>query len=97
MIAEAVALAQAEKPIIDFGAMDISIKASTKKAFAVKPTLEAATQEAITVSNPEAHLVTSEMRQLLTQLTPGETSAQPSAPESTPMIVIETDLEVLLR
>ena len=41
MIAGAVAPAQAEKLIIDFSAMDISIEASTEKAFAVRPTLEA--------------------------------------------------------
>jgi len=52
-------LTQAKKSIIDSGAMDISVEASTEKAFIVKPTLEAATQGEIIVPNPEAPLVTS--------------------------------------
>ena len=64
MIAGDITLAQAEKPIIDSGAMDISVEASTEKTFAVKPTFEDATQEILTVSNLEAPLVTSKMSQL---------------------------------
>ena len=36
------------------------------------------------------------MRQPLTQLTPGETSAPPSTPESTPVTVVETGSESVL-
>jgi len=53
----------------------------------VEPTLEDDTQAAIIDLNPEALLVTLEMRQLLSQLTPEEISAPPSAPESTITIV----------
>jgi len=60
--------------------MDISVESSMEKAFPVKPILKAATQETIIVSNPEAPLVTSEMRQLLAQLTPAETHTPPLAP-----------------
>jgi len=56
----------------------------------VKPTFEDARQEALTVQNFEAPLVTSKMRPLLTQLTSGETSVSPSALESTPITVMET-------
>jgi len=90
MIVGDVALAQVEQPIIDTGAKDISVETSTKKAFTVKPTLKYAIQEAITVPNPEAPLVTSKMRQLLTQLTPRDTSAPSSALESTHVTVVET-------
>ena len=60
--------------------MDISVESSMEKAFPVKPILKAATQETIIVSNPEAPLVTLEMRQLLAQLTPAETHTQPLVP-----------------
>ena len=36
----------------------------------MKPVLEIASQEAITVSNPEATVMTSEIRQLLAKLVP---------------------------
>jgi len=55
---------QAEEPIIDIDAKDISVEASTKKVLTMKPVLKVATQEAITVPNPEAFVVTSKMRQL---------------------------------
>ena len=47
MTAGDVAAAQAEEPTIDTGGRDNSVKASTEKAFAVKPTFENATQEAL--------------------------------------------------
>ena len=77
MTAGDVAAAQAEEPIIDTGGRDNSVKASTEKAFAVKPTFENATQEALIVQNSEALLVTSKMRPLLTQLTFARQAFQP--------------------
>jgi len=59
----------------------------------VEPVLEVDTQESITVPDPEAPVVTSEMRQLLTQLASillGGTSAPPSTSESTSVTIIET-------
>jgi len=85
-----VAPAQAEEPIIDTDTKDISVEVSTEKAFTVKPTFEDATQEALTVSNPKALVVTSKIRELLTQLTSRETSGPPSTPESTSVTVVET-------
>ena len=85
MIAGDAALTQAEELIMDIGAKDIPIEASTEKVPTVEPVLKVATQEAITVPNPEAHVATSEMRQLLTQPTPallGGTSVPPSTSES---------------
>ena len=57
---------QAEEPIMDIGAKDIPIEASTEKVLAVEPVLKVTTHEAITVPNPDASVVISEMRQLLT-------------------------------
>ena len=53
MTAGGVALTQVEEPIIDTGEKDIFVEASTEKAFAVKPTIEDAIQEALTIPNPE--------------------------------------------
>jgi len=85
MTAGDAALTQVEKSIMDISAKDIPIETLTEKILAVEPVLKIATKEAITVSNPEANLeapvVTSEMRQLLTQLAPillGGTSAPSS-------------------
>ena len=55
--------------------------------------LEVAIQEAITILDPKAPVVTSEMRQLLTQLAPillGGTSAPILLSESTSVMAIET-------
>jgi len=54
-----------------------------------------ATHEAIIDPDPEAPVVTSEMRQLLNQLAPvllGGTSAPPSTSESTSVTIVETGL-----
>ena len=70
MTAGDVALAQAEELIINTGAKDNPFKASTEKTLTVKPVLKVAIQEAISVPNPEAPVVISEIKQLLTQLAP---------------------------
>jgi len=91
------ALTQAEEPVMDIGAKDTPVEASTEKVITMEPTLKVATQEAITVPNPEAPVVISEMRQLLTQLAPallGGTSVPPSTAETT---IVATRLEILLR
>jgi len=62
MTAGDVASAQAEELIIDTGAKDIPVEASTEKALTVEPVLEVVTQEATTVPDSEAPVVTSEMR-----------------------------------
>ena len=95
MIASDVAPAQAEELIIDTSAKDIPVEASAEKALTVKPILEAATQEAITIFDPEALVVTSEMRQLLTQVAPiflGGTSAPALTSESISIMNVETGL-----
>jgi len=88
------ALARTKEPIIDIGAEDSSVKATARKALAVKPVLEVATtQEAVIAPTPESPVVTSEMRQLLTQLAPvllGGISAPPLVSESTFVTIIET-------
>jgi len=66
---------------MDTGARDIPVEASTEKVLTVESIIKVATQKTITVLNPEVLVVTSEMRQLLTQLAPtllGGTSAPPS-------------------
>jgi len=42
---------QAEKPIMDIGANDIPVEASTEKVLTMEPVLKVAIQEAITVHN----------------------------------------------
>ena len=53
MSADDVALAQTEELITDINVKDISIEASIEKALTIRPT-----QEAITVPNPDAPVVT---------------------------------------
>ena len=68
MIIRNTALAQAEELITSNNAEDSSIQASAEKTLVVKSVFEIVTLEAITVSTPEAHVVTSKMRQLLMSL-----------------------------
>ena len=87
-----IAPTQEEKPIIDTSAKDIPVEASAEKALAMEPVLEVATQEAITVPDLEAFVVTSKMRQPLTQLARvllGGISAQTLVSESTYVMIIE--------
>ena len=84
MIVGDIAPAQAEEPITSTSAEDSSIQALAERTLALKPALEIS-QEAITVPTPEAPVVTSKMRQLLTELAPvllAGTSAQPSISKS---------------
>ena len=89
------ALARIEELIIDIGAEDSSVKVPARKAFAVKPILEVSTtQKADITPTPEAPVVTSEMRQLLTQLVPvlfAGTSVPPLVSESNSVTIVETE------
>jgi len=55
--------AQAEELVIDTGEKDIPVEASAEKTLTAEPALEVDIQEAITISDPEAPVVTSEIRQ----------------------------------
>ena len=57
---------QAEEPVIDIGATDTSVEASTEKVLVMEHVPKVATQEAIIVPNPESPMAIFEMRQLLT-------------------------------
>jgi len=76
---------QAEEPIMGIGVEDIHVEVSTEKSLTVEPLFKVTTQEIIIAPNHEAPVVTSEMRQPLTQLAPtllGETNVSPSTSES---------------
>jgi len=84
---------QAEEPIMGIGVEDIHVEVSTEKSLTVEPLFKVTTQEIIIAPNHEAPVVTSEMRQPLTQLAPtllGETSVSPSTSESVSIMIIET-------
>jgi len=86
---------QVEEPITSTSAEDSFVQAPAEKTLAVKSVLEIVTLEAITVSTPEAAVVTSEMRQFLTELAPvllGGMSAPPSTFKSTTTSIVETGL-----
>ena len=73
------------------GAKDIHVEVSTEKVLTVEPVLK----EIITDPDPKVPVVTSEMRQLLTQPAPallGGTSVPPSTFESISIEIIETGL-----
>jgi len=84
---------QAEEPIMDIGAKDTPVEASTEKVLTMELVLKVATREAITVPNPEASVAISEMRQLLTQPAPallGGISVPPSTAESVSIVIVKT-------
>ena len=57
---------QEEERIMDVSAKDIPVVVSKEKVLTLESVIKAATQEVILVSNPEAPMAISEMRQLLT-------------------------------
>jgi len=87
-------VAQTIAPIVSTSAEEGSAAASVGETFVVHPTLEVATtQDVIRTSVSETPIVTSEMRQLLTQLAfvfLGGTSVPPLTSESTFVTIVET-------
>ena len=80
-------MAQTTTLIVSSGAEENFVAASVEETLVVHPTLKVATtQDAIHTSTSETPIVTSKMRQILTQLAPvllGGTSQPPLISEST--------------
>ena len=86
-------MTQVEEPIMGTGAKDIPVEVLTEKVLTVEPILKVATNEIITAPDPEAHVVISKMRQILTQPASallGVTSVPPSTSESVSIVIVET-------
>ena len=95
------ALARTEESTINIGVEDSSVKAPPKTALAMKPVLKVATtQEDVTTPTPEAPIVTTKMRQFLTQLAHvllGGESVPSLVSESTSVTIVQMDQEVLFQ
>ena len=88
-------MAQTTTPIVSYGAEESFVAASVEETLVVHPTLEVATtQDAIRISTSEATVLTSKMRQHLTQFAPvllEMTSASSLISESTSITIVKTE------